>query len=617
FAAQGNFDAADQFIARLEKNRPAVLQSNKVQAARTRLEEARAKENQRRGKFEETRKTLERAIADGNPAQQDVKLLSDLARDEKEKLIAQDIERRAQEKWREQDRKARESWKQRMAALEERIRQLEAKDISFITEKDVEEVERLYHELVNDTTISDDSLKDTAKPLLARVGAIKSRLEKFKQDLQRLEPLISAIGRRGAFEASLREIARDDRFRYADQCAKMANALPWDAVDSWNNVANLWNGNRDNLDPAKAKQLVKAVEKSGHPPVENEGWKEFFERKWLPYVEAVSRRDEAAMKEILKSWQAPFVRETYRTHALEATGETIIYSKEDPRSKIAAKVFGVSALVPDDPFGGSMPEIMRTLSEPSFCFADISPQRRLCEELDASLQAIVSSSGNMEALACELLVKMTESQEKAKRDWALRRGSAKVPDPSLRIPVNDYIFARLFVDTVTAVSALSPVFAEHWNPVIKDLKADLAKCGEDWMLYEPNWTIDPSKPAPRMPLRLPTLRDIEAVAECTIQTLEKIRQPLPSLRWVGFVYYLDEDASKPRLCGLKDFVPPHTILLGVPSTGSSSPSARAFRVIAVVNSSLGLDWQYKSVPFGMPVFEFEGMLDLSGNNAEQ
>jgi len=40
-------------------------------------------------------------------------------------------------------------------------------------------------------------------------------------------------------------------------------------------------------------------------------------------------------------------------------------------------------------------------------------------------------------------------------------------------------------------------------------------------------------------------------------------------------------------------------------------------MIAVVNRSLGLDWQYKSVPFGMPVFEFEGMLDLSGNTAGQ
>ncbi|MGB4726719.1 MAG: hypothetical protein WBH86_04910 [Thermogutta sp.] len=121
FAAQGNFDAADQFIARLEKNRPAILQSNNVQAARTRLEEARAKENQRREEFEKARLELERAIAEGGPAQQDVKLLTDLARDEKEKFIVRDIEKRAQEKWREQEGKASDSWKQRRAALEERI----------------------------------------------------------------------------------------------------------------------------------------------------------------------------------------------------------------------------------------------------------------------------------------------------------------------------------------------------------------------------------------------------------------------------------------------------------------------------------------------------------------
>jgi len=123
FAAQGNFYAADQFIARLEKNCPAILQSNKVQAARTRLEEARAKANQRREEFEKTGLELERAIAEGNLAQQDVKLLTDLARDEKEKLIVRDIEKRAQEKWPEQEGKASDSWKQHRAALEERIRQ--------------------------------------------------------------------------------------------------------------------------------------------------------------------------------------------------------------------------------------------------------------------------------------------------------------------------------------------------------------------------------------------------------------------------------------------------------------------------------------------------------------
>lgn len=86
---------------------------------------------------------------------------------------------------------------------------------------------------------------------------------------------------------------------------------------------------------------------------------------------------------------------------------------------------------------------------------------------------------------------------------------------------------------------------------------------------------------------------------------------------MGFVYDLDENASPPYFDGLKDVVRPNNIFLGVSSTGSSTPNARALRMIALVNRSLGLDWQYKSVPFGMLVFESEGMLDLSGNNAEQ
>ncbi|NMC19773.1 MAG: hypothetical protein GYA33_05070, partial [Thermogutta sp.] len=619
FIAKNELQAADDFVARLKEDRPTVLQSAAVQAALARLKDAHDKEDARLREFRALVDRIEErlATADGSPSKNHVQQLTALARTDGEKLEAQRVADRAEERWRELERLARDRWRERLTDVTEKMRRLEAKDISLVEAEEVAEVDAALRELTRDTTVPEE-LTASASPLLARLTVIKSSREKFEQDRQRVQPLISAMERRGAFEASLRELARDEKNRFAAECAKTADALPWDAVDAWNSLAELWNSRRGDLDPDSAARLIAEVKKTGYPAVENDEWSEFLRSRWLRYLEAAARRDAAAMQSILKPWEALIVKQTYRYCELADGRETILYSLEDARAKLSAAMVGIPALVTDDPFRETETAASeaRTVSGPAVIFADVSPQRRLREELQASLRELCTSPGKLERLACDLLVNMIRDREKAKEDWASAARSPRDAPPSvrlpLRVPVNDYIFARLFADTVTAVSALSPIFAEHWEPAVKELKAQLPQCAKDWMLYEPHWVSDPNTPGPTIPLRIPSLQKAEATAAAVAQSLQEIQRPLPMLRWVGFVYYVDDGSPAPRFHGLNDALRPNTILVGVPSPSSSGPDVRAIRVIAVVDEARSLKWQYGSVPFGTPVFAWENASVPSG-----
>ena len=48
----------------------------------------------------------------------------------------------------------------------------------------------------------------------------------------------------------------------------------------------------------------------------------------------------------------------------------------------------------------------------------------------------------------------------------------------------------------------------------------------------------------------------------------------------------------------------NTILVGVPSPSSSTSDVRGIRIIARVDEGSSLNWQYTTVPFGTPIFEF-------------
>jgi len=609
FIAKNQLQAADEFVARLKEDRPAVLQSAVVQAAMARLKDAHGKEEGRLREFKTLVGRIEERLAtpEGSPSKEDVRQLTELARSDEEKLEAQRVAGRAEERWRDRDRLAREHWKERFIDVSEKIGRLESVDISLVTAEDLGEADAALRELRQDTAVP-ESLTASATPLQARLTAIKSRREKFEQDLQRVQPLIRAMELRGAFEATLREIARDEKNRFAADCAKTADALPWDAVDAWNTLAELWNSRRQDLDPNSAARLIAAVNKTGYPAGGNDEWNEFLRSRWLPYLEAVARRDEAALQAILKPWEAAIVKQTYRYCELADGRETILYSLEDSRGKLSAKMVGISALMTDDPFDGTPTPEAKTVSGPAVIFADVSPQRRLCAESDESLRALCASPGNLEKLACDLLVDMIRNQEKAKEDWASAARSPRDSSPSvrlpMRVPVNDYIFARLFADTVMSVSALSPIFAEHWQPAVKELRDKLPRCQKDWMQYEPRWVSDSNAAGPTIPLRIPSVRDAEAMAAATLQSLGEVRRPLPLLRWVGFVYYVDESSPAPRFHGLKDAFRPNTTLVGVPSPSSSASDVRGIRVIARVDERQSLQWQYPTVPFGTPLFEF-------------
>lgn len=608
FIAKNELQAADEFVARLKEDRPTVFESATVQAALARLKDAHEKEDGRLREFKSLVGRIEERLAspEGNPSKEDVEHLAALARSDEEKLDAQRLAGRAEERWRDLDRLARERWKERLNEATEKIRRLEATDISLVTEKEIGEVEAAIRELSHDTTVP-ESLTASASPLLARLTVIKSRREELVRNLQRVQPLIQAMERRGAFEASLREIAGDPNNRFAEECAKTADTLPWDAVDAWNAVAELWNSRRAAPDPNSAARLLTAVNKIGFPTGGNDKWNEFLRSRWLPYVEAVTKRDQAALQAILKPWEAVIVKQTYRYCELADGQETILYSLEDLRDKLSASRTGIPALVMDDPFDETPVRQMKTVSGPAVIFADISPQRRLREESDTFLSAVPDQPENLEKLACDLLVNMIRNQEKAKEDWASAARSAQDSSssarPSLRVPVNDYIFARLFADTVLATSALSPIFAEQWGPAINDLKNQLQRTRKEWMQYEPRWVSD-SNAGPAIPLRTPSLREAEAMAAATLQSVEDVQRPLPVLRWVGFVYYVDDSSRTPRFYGVKDSLRPNTILVGVPSPSSSTSDVRGIRIIARVDEGSSLNWQYTTVPFGTPIFEF-------------
>ncbi|GAB4135994.1 MAG: hypothetical protein Kow0040_21790 [Thermogutta sp.] len=616
FIAKNELEAADQFVARLKQDRPDVLQATVVQAAVTRLERAREKEVARLNEFNDVIARIEErlAVPDGNPAKQDVERLSALARSDEEKLRARTATGRAEERWRDLDRLARDDWKSRFVALTDKIRLLEAADISLVTADEIRQAEDALRELSRDTTV-DESLTSSTSPLLARLTAVKSRREQFEKDLRRVQPLIGALERRGAFEASLRDLSKDENYRFAADCAAVADALPWDAVDTWNALAALWNTQRQDPDPRTASRLIASIEKTGYPAVTNGGWNEFLRAQWLPYLESVARRDQAAMNAILKSWEAPIVKQAYRYCELADGRETILYSLEDSRGKLSAKLVGIDALVTENPFGDTWQSERKTVSGPAVIVADISPQRRVREELEASLRTLSVSPGRLETLACEILVKMIADQETAKAAWKSATRATGAPARSVarlpRIPVNDYIFAQLLVDTVTAVSALSPVFAQHWEPTVKELKIQLAKCQKEWMAYEPRWESDVADGVPSIRLSIPSLRDAEATATATLKELEQKQSPLPTLRWVGFVYYAEDNPSTPHFHGVKDALRPNTILVGLPSP-SSGTGVGAFRAIATINDQRGVEWQYSSVPFGTPLFAFGESLVSSG-----
>ena len=617
FISENQLAPAEEFAKRLEKERPEVYQSPIVQAALTRLADARKKENQRIREFETLVTRIEQRLDNpqGNPSKDDVERLTALARDTNERLQAQTIARRAEERWNDLNRQARVQWNERFSALTEKVQRLEAADISLVTLEEIRALEESLRELSRDTSVP-ESLTSSTSLLRTRLTVIKSQREQVEQNLKRLQSLIGAVGRRGAFEASLLELARDTDYRFAADCEKTADALPWDAVDAWNTLAALWNIHRQDPNPAIMGRLLAAVERTKYPVAGLDGWSDFLQSRWLPYVEAVARRDEAAMGTILKSWNALIVTETYRYCELADGKETILYSREDYRDKLPAQMVGISALVSVNPFLEEFSTQTHTLKRSSVLFADISPQRRLRDDLNASLNTLSASPGNLEKQACDLLLEMIATQEKSKRDWesAAQASAAlgRIPENRPPVPVNDYIFAALFANTVTAVSSLSPVFAEHWKPAVKELKINLARAAKDWPLYEHKWVADSDTPG--IPLPTPSHAEAEALAAATMRSLEEVQRPLPMFRWIGFVFYADEATPSPHFYGAGDLPPPNTLLIGIPSLSTSPPDIRAFRNLATVDDAKRIHWKYSSIPFGTPVFVLEQTSAASSGN---
>ncbi|MGQ9823072.1 MAG: hypothetical protein ACUVQK_14520 [Thermogutta sp.] len=608
FIAKNQLQSADEFVRQLEKEQPGVYQSPVVQAALRRLADAQKKEKHRKQEFQTLVARIEERLENpqGNPSKDDVERLSALARETDERLEAQKIARRAEERWREQNRQARDQWNERFSAMTEEVDRLEKADISLVTPEEIRKLEENLRDLSHDASVP-ESLRSSTSPLLTRLTVIKSQREQFEQNLKRLQSLIGAVGRRGAFEASLRELARDADYRFAADCEKTANTLPWDAVDAWNALAALWNTHRQDPSPAIMGRLLATVERTKYPTAGPDGWSDVLQSRWRPYVEAVARRDEVAMGTILKLWNAPIVTQTYRYCEVTDNQETILYAMEDYRDKLSAQTVGISALVADHPFTEKFMIQKRTLKGPSVLFADISPQRRLRDDLNASLNTVSTSAGNLEKKACDLLLEMVAAQEKLKSDWdsaaQAATASGRAPESRPRVPVNDYIFAELFANTVTAVSLLSPVFAEHWEPAVKELKINLARATKDWPLYEHKWAPDSNTPEIRLPT--PSHAEAEALAAATMRALEEVQRPLPTLRWVGFVYYVDENTPSPCFYGPEDSLRANMLLIGVPSLSSSRPDIRALRNLATVDDVKRIIWQYSSIPFGTPVFVLE------------
>jgi len=232
------------------------------------------------------------------------------------------------------------------------------------------------------------------------------------------------------------------------------------------------------------------------------------------------------------------------------------------------------------------------------------------------LQALIASPGNFETLASALLVKMLEQQDSAKAEWVKHREKQPdgLPSGEVRVPVNDYIFAHLFADMVDTISSLSPVFAKHWQASTRELRTQLERSQKDWMLYEPRWLDASGGSNPGVSLTLPSLEAARAMAAATTHDYEAIiRHPFPKLKWVGFAYYVGADSSSPRLHAPEGSLHANTILMASPSLSSAPRTVASFRVIAVVNDSLGVDWKYNGLPFGTPVFE---LTDISISPAE-
>ncbi len=615
FAAEGNFAAADDFLKRLKEERPGMFHSPAIQAAVARLQQARDKEAQRRKDFEDLASKIQNDINGGRPSQSDINRLKELARDEQEKLVAQGLANRAAERWQELERQARDSWKERKMALEEKLNRLEEADISLVTLAEIDGLEKSIRELMHDTAVP-ESLTESAAPLLARVRELKSRREQYQRNLQRLQALVGAIGQRGMFEAALRQLGKEAKNPFAEDCNKVADSLPWAVVDEWNSFAQRWNSTRENPVPSVATELLATLQEKGYPAVKSGGWKDFVESEWEPYLESLSGRDGNAMNGILACWDTPIVARSYRYRVIDNNKTSIYYSFEDMRGSLVSRggaVIGVPVLIGNDPFQISALEsddsptngqIEKKGLPTSDIIIDISPQTRLRESVDTLLKDIQSSPGNMERLACELLVSMIRFQEEAKERWTSTGGSFNTGQPtdsSLAVPVNDYIFAKLFLDTVTSVSSLSPLFAKHWAPTVKELEENLPRCARNWRDYEAESDVKPE-----IALRVPSLKEAESLAAATARDLTQVRQPLPTLQWVGFVFFVEEDNLTPRYYGLPDSFRPHTVLVGVPITSFGKVSFQSFRVVAVIDEKQALNWQ-DTLPFGSPVFAFVGV----------
>ncbi|GEM_PF-4218749 len=367
FTKNQKFAEADRYLERLQEEHPNLFENPAIQAALADLNVAKEKESKRKQEFQDLARRLENALDDGNPSRDDLNRLKALAQGNEERLQAESIAGRAEERWRELDRLRREDWEGRRIAARHEIERLEAKDVALIKPNEIEAVETKVHELMRDSTVPEE-LSSSTKALLARVQEIKSARQRWERDMQQVKPLTLAMGRHGAFEATLREMARDSQNPHAAVCDKLANVLPWNAVDEWNNLADRWNDNRETLDPQKAKNIVADINRNQYPVVEDGGWKQFVASEWRPYMDSLARRDEKALKQILVSWQKPFISQTFRIHVFDDTGERIIYSLEDPRPKTSAGTFGISAVIADggsgsDPFSDELLQETLTLSE--------------------------------------------------------------------------------------------------------------------------------------------------------------------------------------------------------------------------------------------------------------
>ena len=381
---QGKHEAASQYLAELENDSPRVATSDEIQALRAKLSGLLAADKERGELFRQN------LAAVGAPEQADHAALSrarKLAKTGSEKAQLLEVETAVNRAAAAAQRLRDEKFTEQLSVLTAQLVAFEqaSKNGSATQQNRIRELQSTFRAAQSNAAAASTSLREQFALLSDRLTTLENELARRVKEAELIASAAEAIGDRDAYYRRLNEFIEQfpQSARAADFRRVVDEAAMWEAIDSWNALADTFSGDLDSFRPEKAAQAISQInavlEKHGtSPAVENY-------RQRLAFLEAIGKRlkdGERIEKALFALFNNMLVADLWM---VELKDGKRYYTRQEPK---------LSGAVPTIKYLASLDNTEKTVAVKPINVAYVgpAPQRKLGDAVRARLRTLADET---------------------------------------------------------------------------------------------------------------------------------------------------------------------------------------------------------------------------------